>query len=43
VVYLKRLTLVLRDSLIERTLYPVHPPHTHARELLAALAPSPGR
>lgn len=38
VVYLKRLTLVLRDGAIERAVYPVHPPHTHARDLLAALA-----
>lgn len=36
-VYLKRLTLVLRDGAIERTVYPVHPPHTHARDLLSAL------
>jgi peroxiredoxin len=42
VVYLKRLTLVLRDGAIERVFYPVHPPHTHAGDLLAALAPSPG-
>jgi peroxiredoxin len=33
--YLKRLTLVLRDGHIERTYYPVYPPHTHPRELLA--------
>lgn len=38
VTYLKRLTLVLRDGAIERAVYPVHPPHTHARDLLAALA-----
>lgn len=37
--YLKRLTLVQRDGAIERLVYPVHPPHTHARDLLAALAP----
>jgi peroxiredoxin len=42
VTYLKRLTLVLRDGAIGRVVYPVHPPHTHARDLLAALAPSPG-
>jgi len=42
VTYLKRLTLILRDGRIERALYPVHPPHTHAAVLLAALAPSPG-
>lgn len=38
VVYLKRLTLVIRDGAIERVVYPVHPPHTHAANLLAALA-----
>jgi len=37
VIYLKRLTLILRDGAIERVLYPVHPPHTHARDLLAEL------
>lgn len=37
VIYLKRLTLVLQDGAIERVVYPVHPPHTHARDLLAAL------
>jgi peroxiredoxin len=37
VMYLKRLTLILRDGKIERTIYPVHPPHTHARDLLATL------
>ena len=33
--YLKRLTMVLRDGAIDRTFYPVHPPDTHAREVLA--------
>ena len=33
--YLKRLTLVIRDGRLERALYPVHPPHAHAREVLA--------
>lgn len=42
VIYLKRLTFVLHNGKIERTVYPVHPPHTHARDLLAALSPSPG-
>jgi peroxiredoxin len=35
--YLRRLTLVLRDGAIERAMYPVHPPHTHAGDLLATL------
>lgn len=37
VTYLKRLTLVVHDGRIARTIYPVHPPHTHARDLLTAL------
>lgn len=37
VVYLKRLTLVVRDGLLVRAFYPVHPPHLHAVELLAWL------
>lgn len=35
--YLKRLTLILRDGLIEQVFYPVHPPDAHAREVLAAV------
>ena len=35
--YLKRLTLVVEDGRIARAIYPVHPPHTHARDLLASL------
>lgn len=38
VTYLKRLTLVLRDGIIERVAYPVHPPHTHAGDLLTSLS-----
>jgi peroxiredoxin len=41
IVYLKRLTLLVRDGKIERAIYPVHPPHTHASDLLAML-PSRG-
>ena len=37
VTYLKRLTLIVRNGVIERCLYPVHPPHTHANEVLAGL------
>lgn len=36
--YLKRLTLTLSDGMIERRVYPVHPPHTHARDLLTLLS-----
>jgi peroxiredoxin len=35
--YLKRLTLVIRDGEIVRAFYPVHPPHTHAAEVLGFL------
>mgnify|MGYP001290628948 CR=1 FL=1 len=36
--YLKRLTLVVRDGVIYRCIYPVHPPDTHAAALLAELS-----
>ncbi len=42
VTYLKRLTMVIEDGRIRRTFYPVHPPDTHAREVLAWLAASLG-
>lgn len=38
--YLKRLTLIVRDGVIYRTIYPVHPPHTHAADLLAEMSAS---
>jgi peroxiredoxin len=37
IVYLKRLTLIVYDGQVERAVYPVYPPHAHARELLAAI------
>lgn len=33
--YLKRATLILSDGRLEKVFYPVHPPDTHAREVLA--------
>jgi peroxiredoxin len=36
--YLSRLTLTAHDGRIERVFYPVHPPHTHPRAVLAATA-----
>jgi peroxiredoxin len=36
-IYLKRLTLLLRDGRIDRIFYPVHPPDAHAREVLALI------
>lgn len=36
--YLKRLTLIVSDGAVAQAIYPVHPPHTHARDLLAKLA-----
>lgn len=35
VVYLKRLTLLVREGGIEKVFYPVHPPDRHAGEVLA--------
>ena len=37
--YLQRLTLIVRDGVIYRAIYPVHPPHTHAAELVGSLNP----
>ncbi len=37
VTYLKRLTLILDADRIDRVFYPVHPPDTHADEVLASL------
>jgi peroxiredoxin len=37
---IKRLTLAIRDGLIERVWYPVFPPDTHAAEVLADLRSS---
>lgn len=35
--YLRRLTLVVRDGRIVHVFYPVHPPQTHAAEVLGCL------
>ena len=40
VTYLKRLTLIVRNGVIYRVVYPVVSPQTHAAELLAALNPA---
>ena len=40
-IYLKRLTLLVRNGVIYRCVYPVHPPDTHARALLKTLSPAP--
>ncbi len=37
VAYLKRLTLIVRNGVIYRAIYPVHPPGTHAVTLLAEI------
>jgi peroxiredoxin len=39
--YLKRLTLIVRDGVIYRCIYPVLAPETHATEIAAGLAPPP--
>lgn len=36
--YLKRLTLIVRDGVIYRCIYPVHPPHEHAAGVLGELS-----
>jgi peroxiredoxin len=38
IAYLRRITLVIANGRIERAVYPVHPPDTHARDLIAMLA-----
>lgn len=40
VTYLKRLTFVVRNGVIYRTIYPVHPPGEHAALLLAEMSAS---
>ena len=41
VVYLKRLTLVVRDGRLVHRFYPVHPPDSHAADVLAWLKSAP--
>lgn len=41
VTYLKRLTLMVRNGVIYRTIYPVHPPDNHAAALLSELSQAP--
>ena len=36
--FLKRLTMIVRNGVIYRVFYPVHPPDTHAQELLKTLS-----
>lgn len=38
VIYLRRLTLIVVEGTIERVIYPVYPPDSHAADLLACLA-----
>ncbi|CAA2138602.1 peroxiredoxin [Hyphomicrobium sp. ghe19] len=38
--YLKRLTMIIRNGVIYRVIYPVQAPATHAQELLASLRPA---
>ncbi len=37
ITYLKRLTMIIHNGVLERVVYPVHPPHTHASLLPAIL------
>ncbi|WP_456847393.1 peroxiredoxin [Cellulomonas sp. P5_C6] len=39
---LRRLTMVVRDGVVEKTFYPVFPPDGHAAEVLAWLVRTPG-
>lgn len=36
--YQRRLTFIVRNGIIYRTIYPAHPPDTHPRDLLAELS-----
>lgn len=36
--YLRRLTMIVRDGVIYRVIYPVHPPDSHAKALLGELS-----
>jgi peroxiredoxin len=40
-VFLKRLTLILRDGVIEHVFYPVFPPNKNAEEVITWLAENP--
>jgi peroxiredoxin len=37
----KRLTVVVRDGVVEHVFYPVFPPNEHARQVLARLRANP--
>jgi peroxiredoxin len=39
----RRLTLVIRDGLIEHAFYPIFPPNEHAQQVLAWLHSHPSR
>jgi peroxiredoxin len=39
---LRRLTMVVRDGVVEKVFYPVFPPDRHAAEVLAWLVRTPG-
>jgi peroxiredoxin len=41
--YLRRLTLIIAGGIIEAVIYPVHPPDTHASDVLERLSTEPGR
>ena len=40
-ILLRRLTMVLRDGVVEHIWYPVFPPHTHAKDVVAWLRSHP--
>jgi peroxiredoxin len=39
--YLSRLTMIVRNGVVYRVIYPVYEPMRHARELLTSLTPAP--
>lgn len=41
ITYLKRITLIIRNGLLEETIYPVHQPDRHAGDVLVWLCDSP--
>lgn len=41
VTYLKRLTFIVRNGVIYRTIYPVQKPETHAREIVLSFSQAP--
>lgn len=41
--YLRRISFIIRDGVIEQTIYPVHPPDRHAQDLVSRLRSTSAR